>query len=44
MKVIIWIDAAENGAATELDSEPAVSFTRRVCICFIGLLPIESQW
>ena len=40
---IVWIDTAENGTVTELDSEPDVSFTRRASIWFMGLLPIESE-
>ncbi len=39
----VWIETAENGMATELDSEPDVSFMRRASIWFLGLLPIESQ-
>ncbi|WP_027796800.1 phospholipase D family protein [Paraburkholderia acidipaludis] len=40
---IVWIDTAENGTVTELDSEPGVSFMRRASIWFLGLLPIESE-
>ncbi|KAG8149772.1 phospholipase D family protein [Burkholderia catarinensis] len=40
---IVWVDTAENGTVTELDSEPHVSFMRRTSIWFLGLLPIESQ-
>ncbi|MCP3705588.1 phospholipase D family protein [Paraburkholderia sp. CNPSo 3274] len=42
-KRIVWIDTAEDGTVTELDSEPDVSFGRRTSIWFMGLLPIESQ-
>ncbi|NVI03103.1 phospholipase D family protein [Paraburkholderia youngii] len=40
---IVWIDTTENGAVTELDSEPDVSLGRRTSVWFMGLLPIESQ-
>jgi cardiolipin synthase C len=40
---IVWVDTAENGTVTELDSEPDASFGRRVSIWFMGLIPIESQ-
>jgi cardiolipin synthase C len=40
---IVWIDTAENGTVTTLDSEPDVSFTRRASVWFMGLLPIESE-
>jgi cardiolipin synthase C len=40
---IVWLDTADNGAATELDTEPDVSFWRRASVWFLGLLPIESQ-
>jgi cardiolipin synthase C len=40
---IVWIETAEDGTSKELDSEPDASFTRRVSIWFLGLLPIESQ-
>ncbi|EEA03914.1 phospholipase D/Transphosphatidylase [Burkholderia sp. H160] len=40
---IVWIDTAENGTVTELDSEPDVSVGRRTSVWFMGLLPIESQ-
>jgi putative cardiolipin synthase len=42
-KRVVWIDTAENGTVTELDSEPDVSFGRRTSIWFMGLLPIESE-
>ena len=40
---IVWIETADNGTSTEYDSEPDVSFTRRISVWFLGLLPIESQ-
>ena len=40
---IVWIDTAEDGTSKELDSEPDASFTRRVSVWFLGLLPIESE-
>ncbi|NIF76041.1 phospholipase D family protein [Paraburkholderia sp. Cy-641] len=40
---IVWIDTAEDGTVTTLDSEPDVSFARRASVWFMGLLPIESE-
>jgi cardiolipin synthase C len=40
---IVWIDTAEDGTVTELDTEPGTSFMQRTSIWFLGLLPIESQ-
>ncbi|WCM18344.1 phospholipase D family protein [Paraburkholderia bryophila] len=39
----VWIDTAEGGTVTTLDSEPDVSFTRRASVWLMGLLPIESE-
>ncbi|MEI6001773.1 phospholipase D family protein [Paraburkholderia bengalensis] len=40
---IVWIETADNGTETELDSEPGVSSLKRVGVWLLGLLPIESQ-